>query len=133
MPLGPAQALDRPVGKGEVDLERGGARVTRWESKLAEQALGDPVVALVLDEGRSAARGKAGLPSVPQHEPQALEHRQVGERRGRAHFESARDVVERHAMLGILSRIDRLQGVDLAPSEPLKDLHASPSDTAYLW
>jgi hypothetical protein len=69
MPFGTAEALDRPMGKGEVDFERSGARVTGRESKLAEQALGDSVMALILDEGRPATRGKPGFPPMSEHEP----------------------------------------------------------------
>lgn len=132
--LGPADLLDRAVRDGEIDLPSGGTRLRGREPEATEQALGDPVVSLVLDQRASAPVRQTTLAAIAFDQSKIFEGCRVTERRRCGEVERRRDPLERHSLFRRLVRPDRLEGVELSASQFLQRLHSqSQTPTAYIY
>ena len=113
MTFGGAHPLDGFVGKGQVDLSRGGAGVVGRKSESAEQVLGDAVMPSVFHQGVSAPGSQAALSPIPDDEADCLQRRDVTQGGWGANFQGRGDGIEGHPAFGGLSRPDGLERFDL--------------------
>jgi hypothetical protein len=72
MSLRAADLFDGPARDRKIDLPSGHARLRGCYSKAAEEALGQSVVTLVLEERSASSIGEAALPAVPLDQSELL-------------------------------------------------------------
>lgn len=123
MPFRVAESLDGPMGKGKIDLRGRRAHVVRGHPQPTEQALGDPVMSAVLEEGLPALRRQSALPPVAHDEVELLEGRKMGERRRGGDPQGSGDGIQGGGAAGPFEFQDGLERLDLPAGEPAENFH----------